>query len=202
MFSVVNSGYSLYCTAFLCIQVHRTKDSSTILGVVRYTRFGLYRNLLLRMKTREFFLYWDTQCHLFCSPVLFGIYLILWHRLTISIIRATYWNWWETRGPSAFHFYFVLKKTEAENYPKANTSQYEFSCQCFVFQLNSKVFLEITDWQMPWLILSKVWLAPAFEISTHEIVHELCYILSLKAGFKELRKTVNLSTWSSALTHT
>lgn len=49
------------------------------------------------------------------------------------------------KGPFAFCFSFVLKTSETKNYPKANTAQYEFSCQCFVFQLNSKVFLGSTD---------------------------------------------------------
>lgn len=57
----------------------------------------------------------------------------------------------KTRGLSALYFNFVLKETEAENYPKATTSQSEFSCGGFVFQLNSKVFLGSTDWLMPWL---------------------------------------------------
>lgn len=55
------------------------------------------------------------------------------------------------------HFILTLclKTPEAENYPKANTAQYEISCQSFVFQQNSEVFLGSTGWQMPWLIFSK-----------------------------------------------
>lgn len=81
MFSVINSAYSLYCITILYIQVQRTTDISTILSVVRCSRLCLYRKVLLSTNNMEFFLCWDTQCHLFCSPVLLGIYLIMWHRL-------------------------------------------------------------------------------------------------------------------------
>lgn len=39
----------------------------------------------------------------------------------------------KTRGLSALYFNFMLKETEAENYPKANTSQSEFSWRGFCF---------------------------------------------------------------------
>lgn len=151
------------------------------------------------MKTTEFFLYGDTWCHHCYSPLLRDNVAQVEPGLSLMLLTGTDGK---ARGAFALYFNSVLKKTEAENYPKANVSRYEFSCQCFVFQLNPKVFLQRTAWQMPWLIFSKAWLAPAFEISTHEIVNELCYILSLKAGFKELSKIVNVSIWYSAFAHT